>query len=118
MNIDLTVIVQALLALIAAIITGFVLPYLKTKMSAANYEKLVTATAIAVEAAEQLYGAGFGKEKFDYAVKYLKSKGFTVDEAIIEAMVKELIHKDTTPSTELAINSEYKANADIVNHEV
>jgi len=62
------------------------------------YEILVVVSRKAVEAAEQIFGGGKGKEKKEYAkaiiTKYLSAKGITLDidviEAYIEAAVKEL----------------------------
>ncbi|MBE5808500.1 MAG: hypothetical protein E7317_09210 [Clostridiales bacterium] len=52
------------------------------------------ALKIAVFAAEQIFGAGRGAEKMDYAVNYLREKGFDVDSREIDATVKELFNWD------------------------
>lgn len=62
------------------------------------YEILVVISRKAVEAAEQIFGGGKGKEKKEYAkaviTKYLAAKGIHLDldiiEAYIESAVKEL----------------------------
>ena len=45
---------------------------------------------MAVYAAEQLYGAGAGKEKLMYVKGQLAKKGYRIDVDEIEAAVKEL----------------------------
>ena len=62
------------------------------------YEILVVVSRKAVEAAEQIFGGGKGKEKLEYAkkviTKYLAAKGIVLDLdiiiAYIESAVKEM----------------------------
>ena len=93
MTINLTDIIVAVLGLCSALVTGLLVPWLKTKLTTAQLEKLEAYVKIAVTAAEQLYGAGNGAAKFDYVVEYLSGKGLTVDRTVIEAKVKELFGK-------------------------
>lgn len=93
--IDITAIINALVALIAAIITVFVVPYVKSKTTAQQREELVAWTKIAVSAAEQMYkGDKRGAEKKQYVLDFLAEHGFSVNEeavnAAIEAAVKQL----------------------------
>lgn len=95
MNIDITVIVNAVIALIAAVISVFVIPWIKSKTTAQQREELIAWVKIAVAAAEQIYkGDKRGKEKKQYVLDFLKDNGFTVDadsvNAAIEAAVKQL----------------------------
>ena len=63
MTIDLTSIANAVIALIAAIITAFVIPWIRSKTTATQFEKIKMWVTVAVEAAEQLYtGSGRGAE--------------------------------------------------------
>lgn len=89
MNIDLTPIIQAIIALLAAIITYKLVPWIKAKTTNEQQVLLSATVKTLVFAAEQLYGAGNGDEKLDYVVKQLEAKGFTADRAVIEAAVKE-----------------------------
>lgn len=93
--IDITTIINAMIALLAAIISVFVIPWIKSKTTAQQREDLIAWTKIAVSAAEQIYkGDGRGEEKKQYALDFLKANGFSVDEksvnAAIEAAVKQL----------------------------
>ena len=86
---DFTEIINALLALIAAVITGFVLPWLKTKLSKEQAETLKFWVDMAVKAAEQYFGSGTGAQKKQFALDWLAEKNIKVDEAMIEAAVYE-----------------------------
>lgn len=86
--IDLTPILEALLGLLAAIITAKVIPWINAKTTNEQQKKIKAAVRTAVFAAEQVYGAGHGKEKLDYAAKYLRKHGYEVDLDQIEAAVR------------------------------
>jgi len=88
--IDLTDIIQAVIALIAAIVTYRVIPWVKARASTEQLEMLSIVTRTLVFAAEQIYGAGKGAEKLAYVKAQLESKGLKVDTDVIEAMVREL----------------------------
>ena len=85
--IDLTKIVEAVIALAAAVITGLLIPWVRMRLSAAQREKLDAVIEVAVMAAEQMYGKGMGQEKLKAAVDYIEGKGYTVDIEEIEAAV-------------------------------
>ena len=92
---DLTPIVNAVIALIAAIITTFLIPWIKSKIDAAKLAQIVEWVGIAVRAAEQIYNeSGMGEKKKQYVLNFLADKGFTLDpnsiNAMIEAAVKNL----------------------------
>ena len=94
MNIDLTPLFQAVIALLAALITARLIPWIKSKTNANQQESLITAARIAVLAAEQVFGSGQGREKLRYALDALKKAGFNLDETIaaeaIEKAVRDL----------------------------
>lgn len=95
MNIDVTVIVNTVIALITAVITTFLIPWIKSKTNAQQREQLVAWAKIAVAAAEQIYkGSKRGEEKKQYVLGFLAKNGFSVDgdsvNAAIEAAVKQL----------------------------
>lgn len=89
MNIDLTPIIQAIIGLLAAIITVKVIPWIKAKTTNEQQIMLEAAIRTAVFAAEQIYGAGKGKEKLTYAQTYLAKHGYKVDIDDIEAAVQD-----------------------------
>ena len=89
-TIDLTPIVQAVIALMATIITIKVIPWLKARLTAEQYAAMTAVTRTLVYAAEQLYGAGKGSDKIDYVVSQLIRRGYKIDRDAIEAQVREL----------------------------
>lgn len=92
---DWTPIIEAVMALIGAVITAVVIPYIRSRTTAQQRAEINAWVRIAVSAAEQLYkGSGRGEEKKAYVLEWLGAHGVTVDEnrldALIEAAVYEL----------------------------
>lgn len=90
MSVDLTPIVQTLIALLASIITVFLVPWIKAKTTAQQQALLYATIKSLVYGAEQLLGAGGGAEKMNYVTRGLEQRGLKVDTAAIEASVREL----------------------------
>lgn len=88
--IDLTPLFQALIGVLATIITVKVIPWIKARLTAEQQAIMDGLTRTAVYAAEQLYASGAGKDKMNYVVNYLAKHGYKVDRAAIEAAVREL----------------------------
>ena len=91
--IDLTPIINAGIALLAAIVTWKLVPWIKMRTS--NEEQALISALIrtGVFAAEQLYKTpGMGKAKFEYVREYLLAHGYQVDQAAVEAAVAECIN--------------------------
>ena len=90
--IDLTPIMEAIIALVVAVITAFVIPWLKGKIDADKLEQIELWVTVAVEAAEQLYnGTGRGEEKKAYVVKFLQEKGFTLDPDSLDKLIEAAV---------------------------
>lgn len=78
--------------LVAAVITAFVIPWLKGKIDADKLEKIELWVTVAVEAAEQLYvGSGRGAEKKAYVVQFLQEKGFTIDPDSLDKLIEAAV---------------------------
>lgn len=90
--IDITIIIEALIGILVAIITTFIIPWIKEKIDTERYEKAKSAVVIAVKAAEQIYReTGLGKEKKAYVVDFLRDKGFVFDEEYIDCMIEAAV---------------------------
>ena len=89
--IDLTFIVEAILALLATLITVKLIPYIKSKTTAEQQAKIQAAINTAVYAAEQLFGTGRGEEKLAWALKNLESQGIKIDSAAIRAGIEAAV---------------------------
>lgn len=84
---NLTTIVEAILALAVAVITVFVLPWLSANTTAREREDLLSWVDIAVAAAQQLYHQCSGEQRLDYALALLEEKGFDIDDgAVVDAL--------------------------------
>lgn len=89
---DITPIINSVIALAAALITAFVIPWMKSKTTAAQREEIGEWVRIAVTAAEQIYtGSGRGAEKKEYVLKFLTEKGFKVDAKSIDLMIESAV---------------------------
>lgn len=94
---DITTIIEAVFALVAAVITAIVIPYIKSKTTAQQQAEINAWVKVAVAAAEQIYtGSGRGEEKKAYVLNWLAEHSVTLDEerinALIEAAVYDLNH--------------------------
>lgn len=86
--IDLTNLFNAIIALMAAVITAFVIPWIKAKASVQQQEALAGLYRTLCFAAEQIYGSGHGEDKLAYVEAQLMDRGYTIDRDLIEATVK------------------------------
>lgn len=89
--IDLTPIFQAVLALLAALITYKLVPWIKARTTDQQQQNLVAAAKIAVYAAEQIFGSGHGEEKLQYAIDALKRAGYNVDTQLVREAVENAV---------------------------
>lgn len=97
-TIDFTPLLQAVIAVAAALITYRVVPYIKAHTTDKQYSVLTTAAKVAVGAAEQIYHHGDNDKKYSYAMnrvqEFLLNEGIKADyEAIrdaVEAAVNEM----------------------------
>lgn len=93
--VDLTPIFQALIALLASLITAKVIPYIKSKTSKDQLSAMLATVKILVYAAEQLYGAGQGDQKLAYVEKALQAQGYKLDTQLIKEMIESQVHELT-----------------------
>ena len=89
---DITPVVNAVIALAAAVVTAFVIPWIKSKTTAAQREEIDAWVRIAVTAAEQIYKeTGKGKEKKAYVLKFLEEKNLKIDEKSVDLMIESAV---------------------------
>ncbi len=91
----------SVITILSALITTFVIPYIKSKISQQNLDKLIEYTKIAVRCAEQIYTPEQWKEKKQYVMDYLLDLvnnklniNITENEldVIVEGIVNEIKH--------------------------
>lgn len=94
---DYTQIIAAVIALISALVSAFLIPWIKTKIDADKLQTVQAYVEIGVKAAEQLYAASEGDKKKAYVISFLAGKGIKFDvetvDKLIEAAVLQLHHE-------------------------
>ena len=116
MNIDLTPIFQAIIALLAALVTYKLIPWIKSKTTEQQRANLEAAARIAVYAAQQIYGVGkeANLEKLDYAIKRLREAGFDLDtNALREVIENAVFEMKWTEEETITIESEEEVEEEV-----
>lgn len=99
--INITNILYAASVLIAAILTVFVIPWIRARTSNIDTTELEKWVNIAVHAAEQLYsGSGHGAEKKEYVLNFLHEHGLTADNDALIAMLESAVYEINSTTTE------------------
>lgn len=95
MTFDITTVLEASVALISALITCFLIPLVKSRISADKKGKLEFWIETAVNAAEQLFKGiqKSGSQKKDFVVQFLLSKGLVFDIDEVTAMIESEVYK-------------------------
>lgn len=89
---DWNLVLEFIIAVVTIAVAIFLVPWLKEKLGAERAQQLEELIWKAVQAAEQLFGAGNGAEKKAYVVEYLEARGVDAEavDADIEAAVLEV----------------------------
>lgn len=91
---DFTMVFEAALYLVGAVVLCLLVPYIKSKTTAEQQESINAWVRIAVKAAEQLLtGSGRGAEKKNYVLEWLDGKGITYDVAKIDAIIEAAVYE-------------------------
>jgi LL-H family phage holin len=103
-------ILSLVLTIIGLVVTYYVIPILRRKVS---YEKLFIIEMwvnIAVAAAEQMKVAGLlpdGQEKKDFVLQFIKDKGITITEQELDALIEAAVYEINKASEQLFKASDY-----------
>ena len=95
MNFDMTEIAEVVIMIVSAVISTFLVPYLRQRLIDEKREKLIFWIKTAVRAAEQIYGSKTGQQKKEYVVGFLLSKGIVVDIDEVTAHIESEVYKLT-----------------------
>lgn len=95
MEFDFTKLLECIVALLSAAVTTFLIPYLKQRLTEEKQKRLLFWVQTAVRAAEQLFGSNAGKQKKEYVVAFLLSKGIVFDVDEVTAMIESEVYKLT-----------------------
>lgn len=91
-NVNLTPILQAVIGLLAAMVTYWIIPWIRSKTTESQQNIIKAVIRSAVYAAEQIIGSGNGPAKMALVKKWLEDQGIEVDTEEIEAIVYEQLN--------------------------
>ena len=92
---EITEFLQAIVALAAAGVAAFLIPFLKKKLTAEKLAGLRTWVDVAVLAAEQLIGSKQGQAKKQFVLNFLQRKGYTVNSDEVDKIIESAVYKLT-----------------------
>lgn len=112
MNIDLTTIINAIIGLLAALVTYRLIPWIKAKTNNEQQAYIRALVKAGVYAAEQIYNTdGMGRAKMDYVKKWMQQHGYDINVTEIEAAVSEYINPPARPVVNIPVEP-------LINHDV
>ena len=91
--IDLTPVLNAMIAVLAAVALKYLIPWIQGKTTAQQREDMLIWVDIAVHAAQQLFHQADGATRLTYALDLLKSKGYNVDDVALRDAVEAAVLK-------------------------
>lgn len=101
MNDSLFKVIMTLIPVIGVIITGFVIPYIKTKISSAQLDEISQWVTKAVQAAEVLFDTPkSGEEKREYVIDFINKTFNSKKEVITEDQIRILLESAWKQMTE------------------
>lgn len=93
MEFDVTLIIEAVISLCAALASAFFIPWVKKKIGAEKMEEFLRWVDIGVAAAEQLFETEATKEKKEYVLEFLHEKGIVYNEWEVDTAIEAAVIK-------------------------
>ena len=93
MEINITLIVEAIITLCTALISVFLIPWVKKRIGAERMEEFLRWVDIGVAAAEQIFVSTATQKKKEYVVEFLREKGFVYDEWEVDTAIEAAVIK-------------------------
>lgn len=90
---NITGIIEAVIALVVALVSAFVIPWIKKKVGAENMSDFLRWVEIGVAAAEQLFTSAATQEKKQYVIAFLNEKGVSYNELEVDAAIEAAVIK-------------------------
>lgn len=85
-------VIYVVMALAVVVVTRYLVPYLKARLTAAEQEGLIQLIENLVQAAEQLFTAEkSGEQKKEYVINALTEKGVLITESV-NAMIESAVY--------------------------
>ncbi len=94
MSEGLVQIISAVIILMGAVFTYLLVPYIKSKTTAVQYENIVHWVTVAVKAAEQVFNeGGMGERKKQYVIDFLNNKGILISMDDLNILIEAVVHE-------------------------
>lgn len=101
MSDNLFKIVMLLIPVFCAIITGFIIPYIKTKITTAQMDEIIKWVGKAVQAAEVLFDTPkSGEEKREYVINFIDNMFNSKKEIITKDQIRILLESSWKEMTQ------------------
>ena len=96
MQFDLTIIFEAIITILVALVVKVAIPWLKAKLDDAQEKKVDYWVKLAVAAYEQIYstmnGEKRGKEKKAAVIAWLNEHNIVIDESVLDAKIEYAVY--------------------------
>jgi len=91
---DIYEIVTSLCAIVVSVVVMYGSSYIKRKIKESEYTDLINKVSTAVSYAEQMFGSGNGKKKYQFAIDYLQMllDEDEFDEEVIKGVIESLVY--------------------------
>lgn len=95
-NTIITIISRIIIPVCGAIITYFIIPWIKAKTGNARFNEIMMWVYRAVDAAEQIFPAGDNETKIDFTVKFIqeqaKKRGIDLTQHEIRTLIESAVN--------------------------
>lgn len=91
--INLTPLINAFIAVVAALLAAYTIPWIKSKTTAVQREQMLEWVEIAVMAAQQVYHHMDGASRKAYVLQFLASKGYNIESSEIDKAIEAAVLK-------------------------
>lgn len=89
---DFTILFEGIITVLIALVTAFVIPWIKSKISAEDMAEIMKWVKIAVQAAEMIYKeSGMGAQKKAYVEAFLKDLNISYDAEKIDNLIESAV---------------------------
>lgn len=91
---DIYEIITSLCAIVVSVVVMYGSSYIKRKIKESEYTDLINKVSTAVSYAEQMFGSGNGKKKYQFAIDYLQTllDEDEFDEEVIKGVIESLVY--------------------------
>ena len=82
---------EIIIVIVSIVLTGVIIPLVKSKLDADKLRRAQVLTKAAVEAAEQIFAHGDNETKYEYVATYLADAGINLDAKTIKMLIESSV---------------------------